>query len=670
MKKILCLFILLFLANIHTGIAQNENNNSVIKEEHSKIYIKAEDYFVLDNFYDALPLFLKLDSLYPNNSNICFNIGVCYINSTSNKAKAVPFLETAIKKVSLVYTDSYEETAAPVYAYYYLAKAYHITYRLENAIQNFRKFSTYLDPINDAEILLDVNRQIEMCYNAKKIINNPVGLRIENLGASVNSKYPDYSPIVTKDEATMYFTSRRDGSTGGHKDREGKFYEDIYVSKKDAQGKWQKATPIIGGINSSGHEATISVSFNEDEIFIYKDEGGDGNIYVSKLENSIWSKPQKLGPNVNTRSWETHACLSPDGQILYFTSDRPGGMGGRDIYRSIRTSTGDWGPAQNMGSTINTIYDEESPFISSDGVTLYFSSKGHESMGGFDIFTSTLSDDGFWGEAENLGYPINTCSDDVFYVPSFDEKHAYYSSIKPKGFGEQDIYMIEITSQKKQFIVMRGYITDANTYKPLAARIDIEESESGTKIASLNTDPADGSYSVSLPNDSKYLVRVTATNYDSANYMMTVASDKLLLEIPKDFNLKKTAIAQGKEKGNIDEIMVGRTFVLNDIYYDFDKATLRPESVTELNRLINFLNEFPTMKIELRSHTDSKGSDEYNMKLSDSRAESVLKYLVSKGISADRLISKGYGETTPIATNTTDQGRQRNRRTEVKILSK
>jgi len=636
--------------------------------KYKELYTKAENYLVLENYYMAKPLFLILDSLYPNNSNINFNIGVCYINSTSEKANAFSYLEKAIKNVSLVYTGNYTEVAAPVFAYYYLAKAYHIIYRLDDAIKYFKIFETYLNPQNDVLLLKDVKRQIEMCYNAKKSINNPLGIKIENVGNNINSPYPDYSPIITKDGFTMFFTSRRENSTGGKLDQEGKYYEDIYITSRPKDGKWSEAKKITGKINSAGHEATISVAPNGKSIFIYKDDNGDGNIYLSKFEDGDWSVPKKMGSNVNTRYWETHASLSFDESILYFTSNRPGGFGGRDIYKSYRQSNGDWGPAQNLGANINTPYDEEAPFISDDGVTLYFSSKGHESMGGFDIFTSTLSEDGFWSEAENIGYPINSTSDDVFYLP-IDENHAYYSSVKTRGFGEQDIYLISIVTKKKQLIALRGVVTDAASFKPIEAQIEIIDKLNNEVVANLISDPKTGEYSVTLMHDKRYAIRVNANNYNKVEEELAINADEILLEINKDFALDKTAYVEGKTKIEKSDFEVGKSILLKNIYYDYDKATLRPESVKELSKLITILNELPSMKIEISSHTDSKGSDEYNLDLSARRAKSVIDFLIANGIDKTRLTYRGYGETLPISTNSTDEGRQKNRRTEFKILS-
>ena len=649
--------------------SKDYTNASYVEEpEFRKLFTEAQNFFVLDNFYKALPIFLKVDSLYPNNSNVNFCIGVCYWNTSSKKQKALPYFEKAVKNVSVAYNESYNEISAPVFAYYYLAKVYHITYKLDKAINNFTKFLSFLNPNADADKIQDVNRQIEMCYTAKQMINNPLSIKIENLGDKINTAYPEYSPVLTKDKKTLYFTSRRPGSTGGKLDIEGKYYEDIYTSSKNTDGTWTAAVPITGKINSNGHEASISVSPNGDEIYIYKDDNNDGNIYVSKLESGQWSVPKKLGPNINTKYWETHACLSPDNSVLYFVSTRPGGYGGRDIYRSFRLSNGEWGPAQNLGPTINTMYDEESPFISEDGVTLYFSSQGHESMGDFDIFSSTLAEDGFWSKPENVGYPINTADKDVFYVPA-DETHAYYSSIKSRGFGEQDIYMITILSKKKQLVALSGAIADASTYKPLNAQIQIVDKEKNIVVANLNSNPVTGEYNVTLDPGVVYIAKVNSSDFDSYSEEFTIKPEDNAVEYSKNFFITKTAYALGKTKIDKSDLVVGKTIILKDIYYDFDKARLRPESIEELNRLIKLLNEIPTLKIEISSHTDSKGADDYNKDLSSKRAKSVVDYIISKGIDASRLTSKGYGKSKPIDTNSTEEGRQHNRRTEFKILS-
>ena len=626
-------------------------------------YVQADNYMNEQNYEAALKIFLSLDSIVPNNANLLFNIGLCYLNIPYNKSKSVPYFIRASKNVSLAYTGEYNETSAPVFVYYYLGKAYHINYQIDKAVEYFQKFRGYLTE-TETDLLKDVDRQIEMCYNAKKMFENSLDIKIDNLGASINSKYPEYSPVISKDEKTLIFTSRRDISTGGNKDEKGKFYEDIFIVSKDESGNWQSAKPIGNNINTNRHEASISLTADGKQLFIYKDDGGDGNIYTSYNKDGNWTAPEKLNFPVNTKSWETHACLAPDGQVLYFVSDREGGYGGRDIYKSERKSNGEWGPAINLGPAINTPYNEESPFVLPDGVTLYYSSEGHESMGGFDIYSATLSDDGFWGRPENLGYPINTTEDDVFYVPTEDEKHAYYSTMKKDGYGDLDLYLITIVRGKSRVITLAGSVTDAMTYKPLVAKIEVIDNVKKQVVANLNSNKL-GDFFCTLP-PSNYTLNVTSPKHKDYTETFEIKADEKLSEIQKDIILDRLE----EVVLNKNDYEIGEKIILKKIFYDFDKADLRQESVTELTRLTKLMKDIPTLKIEISGHTDNVGTAEYNKKLSEKRAKSVVDYLIEKGIDAKRLSFNGYGFDQPIATNTTEEGRQLNRRTEFKILYK
>ncbi|MFH0896275.1 MAG: OmpA family protein [Bacteroidota bacterium] len=660
MKKF---FSLLLFATAIMAFTNANAQETKFKGDFKNRYVQADNYMNVGNYEESLRIFLSLDSIVPNNANLLFNIGLCYLNIPYNKSKSIPYFIRASKNISLAYTGEYNETSAPVFVYYYLGKSYHINYQIDKAVEYFQKFRGYLTE-TETDLLKDVDRQIEMCYNAKKMFENPLDIKIDNLGPSINTKQAEYSPVISKDEKTIIFTSRRDGSTGGNKDDKGKFYEDIYIATKDGSGVWEAAKPIGNNINTNRHEASISLSADGKQLFIYKDDGGDGNIYTSFNKDGNWSVPTKLNTPVNSKAWETHACLSPDGATLYFVSDREGGYGGRDIYKSEKKGSGEWGPVINLGPAINTAYDEDSPFILPDGVSLYFSSQGHESMGGFDIYSATLSDDGFWGRPENLGYPINTTEDDVFYVPTEDEKHAYYSTVKKDGFGDLDLYLITIVRGKSRVVTLAGSITDGMTYKPLVAKIEVIDNVKKQVVANLNSNKL-GDFFCTLP-PSNYTINVTSPKHKDYSETFDIRADEKLSEIQKDIILDRLE----EVVLNKNDYEVGEKIILKKIFYDFNKSELRPESIVELARLTKLMKDIPTLKIEISGHTDNVGTAEYNVKLSERRAKSVVDYLVEKGIDAKRLTFKGYGFDQPIATNTTEEGRQLNRRTEFKILYK
>jgi len=670
MNKFLRVFTVLLLCFIAHNqlVAQDDFVKNIVNNREFRLnYEKAELFLIDENYEKALSMFKDLEKIWPDNPNLNYKIGYCYMHIRGSKPEAIPFLEKAIRYVNLSYLGDYIETTAPIEAYYLLAQANHVQYRFAKALEYYNLYLNYVTDLNP-DAVDEVKFMIEKTYNARKLVDNPVSIRIENLGQNVNSQYPEYSPMISANKDYIIFTSRRENSTGGKKDEKGMFYEDIYITRF-VNGKWEKAQPIKGKINTIGHEASISLSHDEKMLFIYRDDKGDGNIYVSQFENGDWTKPEKMPEPINSPYWETHASLAPDGKTLYFVSDRPGGFGGRDIYKTIHLGGGKWTDAENLGATINTKYDEEAPFILADGVTLYFSSQGHENMGGFDIFVTTISEDGFWATPENIGYPINTTEDDVFYYPTADEKYAVFSTSRQRrGLGDLDINYLTIIKPKKKYISVRGRTADDATFKALEADISFTDAETGQIIAKMQTEDNTGQYKITLPMGRTYLLEGRTEGYRKASREFHISENEQRAFINIDLFLIK--LLSDTAKATADDVAVGEKIILNNIFYDFDKSDLRPESKEELDRLIKLMRDIPTLVIELSSHTDIIGTHEYNMKLSQDRAQSVVDYLVKNGISKDRLVAKGYGFTQPIASNETDEGRQLNRRTEFKILKK
>ncbi len=494
MKKNTLYFCLLILFPFALQAKINRDDDKVI-------YDAAEQYFVDENYSAALPLYLKLDSISKGNADINFKIGFCYLNSSTYKTKAIPYLEEAIKNISEKYTGgNLKETTAPVSSYYYLAKAYHLNYEWDKAIAMYEKYISVIgtDPKN-AKDVEDTQHDIETCNYGKELVKSPLKVIISNLGPNVNSEYPDFSPVVSLDEQTLIFTSRRKGGTTDEKLPNGEYLEDIYVSKF-VNDLWEKAVSIGPAINTPKHEATINLSADGQKLLIYKDEAG-GNIYVSELKGSEWGAPVLLEAPVNTSSWEPHACFTSDNRTLYFVSDRAGGFGGRDIYKCLRLPNGKWGPAQNLGEKINTKYDEDGIFIHPDGKQIYFSSKGHKSMGGFDIFTSKIDDEnGYWSEPINYGYPVNTTDDDVFLITSVDGKRAYFSSDKEGGLGEKDIYMIDFPEfQPRDITILVGKIINDGGNNISNNNIYIINTTSNDTLQVLNANSTTGKYGANLP---------------------------------------------------------------------------------------------------------------------------------------------------------------------------
>ncbi|MFY9592083.1 MAG: OmpA family protein, partial [Bacteroidales bacterium] len=496
---------------------------------------------------------------------------------------------------------------------------------------------------------------------------------------------------ITADQSVLIFTSRREGSTGGELDPNDMiYYEDLYVSYNDEKG-WSQAVNMRD-LNTDGHDATVGLSPDGQTLYTYKGVP-DGTIFESKLRGNTWSKPKELNKNINTKYHETSASISYDGKRLYFVSDKPkddfgnSSYGGKDIYVSELQPNGNWGPSKNIGAPINSKYDEEGVFSHPDGRTLYFSSKREGGMGGYDIYYSEKDDMGKWTEPVNIGYPVNTPEDDVFFTVAGNARYAYYSSSREGGYGLQDIYKITFLGPEKMMVmgaediliassnatisqkvkqevvevkkvrltIMKGTITDAISTAPVEASIEIVDNEKNELISTISSNAATGKYLVSLPSGKDYGIAVKAQDYlfYSENINIPDATD--YQEVTKDIVLSKVGI--------------GSKIVLKNIFFDYGKETLRPTSLPELDRLVALLNSYPSMTIEIGGHTDNHGSLKFNTDLSEARAKSVVDYLVDKGISKSRLTYKGYAYLQPIATNDTEEGRQENRRVEFKVIS-
>ena len=610
----------------------------------------------------ALPLFLALSKQDPENRNLSFKVGVCYLSSKRHRAEAIP----CFLKASLLISDDYDgssfkERGAPPITWKFLGDAYHLNYQFDKAIEAYSKFiSLQSNNRKDGKLQSEAKRAIEMCNTGKQLVANPVKGKIENLGASVNSIYADYSPVLSADQQTLIFTSRKAESTGGQKDEEGNYMEDIYISTRTKTG-WSKAQNIGPPINTAGNEASVGISPDGQTILIYKDDNGDGNIYKTTLDGDIWSTPVKFNENINSKYWEPSAFISADGSTLYFTSNRPGGFGGRDLYTSKLTPEGDWENAVNMGPSINTTMDEDAPFIHPDGVTFTFSSNGHNTMGGFDIFTSLLSEEGVWSEPMNVGYPINTPDDDIFYILSPNGRKAYFSSFREGGVGEKDNYMITFQGKKETpLTLMKGRVIDEKGNTAKKVLITVTDNETSHIIGIYHPNSKTGQFLYILTPGKNYNI-----TYQTEGHLFYSEN----VDIPK-----KSTYYEVSRAVSLTPIVVGSKMVLNNIFFDFDKATLRPISNVELLNLIQLLKTNPGMKVEISGHTDSKGSDEYNQRLSEERAQAVVKYLSGHEISPDRMSAVGYGKKVPVAINTmangqdNPDGRQLNRRVELKIV--
>lgn len=602
---------------------------SIAQDSFNQKFLEANTLMEESMFNVALPIWLDLLSQKPDNSNINYKIGVCYIHSGNEKKKALPFLKKAIEKTTSNYDPfSSAEDKAPVETNFYLARAYHLNYELDLAMTHYNSLK---EKIGKKHYLFnELEHYTKQCVHAKEAMAKPVNIEIQNLGKSINTIYPEYSPVLSLDESTIYFTSRRlrpDSSNYFIKDvSDGLYYEDIYVSN-NYDGAWTE--PELININTEGHEATINISIDGQTLFIYKDDNGNGNLYFSNLNENEWSTPKLLGSDINSDAQESHVAVTPDGNTLYFVSDRKGGLGGQDIYFCNKLPTGEWAKAQNIGSVINTPYNEDGVFIHPDGKTLYFSSHGHSSIGGYDIFYSTKDKEGNWSTPVNLGYPVNSTDDDVFFVTSADGKRGYYSSFQEKGFGEKDIYMISLTdADAKPLTLLTGILkVIGEPETPADAQIVITDNATGNLIGIFKPRKKDGKFSIILEPNIDYHIVYSALTFKQEEdlYVPEVSSFK---EINRGIDLQDIVFGEKQDiisylKGFLEYkklLSAGTKISLLD-----EKDKLLESTVTDENGFFKFTNLSPDEYYLVRlDEVDKDFIDNAKVYIVNSKGEKVI----------------------------------------------
>lgn len=493
---------------------------------------------------------------------------------------------------------------------------------------------------------------IRNCEFALEAMKNPVPFNPENAGPGINTSDDEYWPSITADGGTLIFTKQT--AIGDNSPSQEDFYVSIY-----SENAWQKAVNAGAPLNTRQNEGAQSLS--SDGRYMYftacdRQSGmGSCDIYFSAFSDGRWSQPSNVGPPVNSKSWESQPSISADGNTLFFSSSRPGGRGGKDIWISHKNENGTWGKPVNPGFTINTEGDEMSPFIHFDGKTLYFSSDGRTGMGGFDIFRTTLREDSTWENPQNLGYPINTYNDETGLIIGSDGMKAYFSSIRDKANGK-DIFTFDLYESARPTPVsyIKGKVYDKETGQLLKADYELINLSDGSTIQ-RNTTDGSGMFLVTLPSGHNYGINVSKSGY-------LFYSESFLFE-------GQHSMAEPFVKQIIlSPIKVGEKMVLSNIFYAVDSWEIKKESIAELNNLVKLLNVNNNFVVEIGGYTDSTGTDDYNKVLSEKRALSVVDYLVSKGIPAERVRYKGYGNSDPIGDNVTSEGRKLNRRTEAKII--
>lgn len=503
--------------------------------------------------------------------------------------------------------------------------------------------------------MIVAKKNVHNCEFSLNAIKHPVPFNPINMGSAINTTDDEYWPSITADGQTFIFT-RQAVARNGISVRD--LQEDFYVSYF-VDGAWQTAMNAGPPLNTRQNEGAQTLSSNGRYMYFTACDRPNGmgscDIYFSTFNDGRWSEPVNLRSPVNTSHWESTPSISADGKTLYFSSNRPGGMGGKDLWYSTLDERSQWSNPVNMGEKINTDGDEMSPFIHFDGKTLYFASDGHTGLGGFDIYITRMNRDSTWSEPQNIGYPINTYNDEMGLVIESSGKKAYFSTVRDNLNGK-DIFYFDLYESARPAPVsyLKGKVFDKETGRLLKADYELINLSANKIIIKSSTDN-NGNFLVCLPSGYNYGINVSKAGYlfYSENFM---------------FEGEHTAVEPFIKNIKLSPIKVGERMLLTNVFYEIDSWELKKESVLELNILADMLLENKGLRIEIGGYTDSTGSVEYNLVLSEKRAMSVVNYLVSKGISADRLKYKGYGNTSPIGDNITEEGRRLNRRTEAKII--
>jgi outer membrane protein OmpA-like peptidoglycan-associated protein len=660
-KKLLATALLIL-----AGIAVQGQNAKALIDTGDKAYGKKD-------YKNAMASYLEAYEINPDDAALNFKIGLTYLYSET-KSKAASYIDNAYRLNPAVNPD----------IDYHLGVAFQNTNEFKKAIEHFERFKKKKKALSSI-----ADEKIAECQIADALSQNELNVIIENLGPAVNTPYNDYSPIISADGNTLIFTSNRTDDPS--KAKANANYEDIFVTTRSGN-TWTPPKLISPNINIRYNDAAASLSPDGNTLFLYYEEG-EGDIYTSTRSGSDWSKPEPLNKNINTSMfWETSASLSPDGKKIYFASNRPGGIGELDLYVSELDAKGNWGKASNLGPLINTPENEDSPYIHHDGVTLYFSSDGHPTLGNSDIFFSEFRNNK-WTPPENMGYPLNSWEYDGFFTLSPDKKKGYFSTVKEGGLGDADIYsitflepkykpkplpkpvvakveekpkpehvaeefvdpMVQEHKTKRVVTVLKGKVIDETDASPLGAVVTLVNNETHKVITRLNVNSESGEFELIIPHGGNYGVATEKPGYlfNSINFNLPQFAD--YQEIDTHIIMVRAEI--------------GSKVVMKNIFFDIGKSDLKRESIVEVENIGKLLIANPSLKVQINGHTDNSGNAATNKTLSLARASAVVNYLSSHGVEAGRLSAKGYGSERPIVSNDDEiGGREINRRTEIEII--
>ena len=729
---------LAFPASAQNNVAFTKENFPQQKKELRKALrlIKKGDkcfaFRLKGKYSEALDYYLEANNFNPNNALLNYKIGVSYIE-TYYKNNALIYLENARKLDPAVMPD----------IDYYLGKALQYNMRFDQATEAYNNFKNQITAKDPEWVTAEVDKRIQECQYGQEFVQNRKRVKVSNLGGDINSMWDDYCPVVSANDSILAFTTRRKGSHGDKLNKyDYLYYENILFTYKDETNEW--GIPVDPGkpINQKRNDATSDISADGKTLTIYKNKGGQQFLYETRLSGSVWSKPVKLSKEINKRNaHQSSSTYTSDGNTIYFTSEQKDGFGGLDIYVSNKNADGVWEPARNLGKVLNTPFDEDAVFLFNDSI-LYFSSRGHNSMGDYDIFFSKLGADGNWIEPVNMGLPLNSPGTDIFLF--FNGRgNAYYSSDRQGGAGGLDIYYVRYTMTHDELIAglnpvdIRSQFVDETTSEAVLASVEVKDVDASRMVARESTDST-GVFDLSLSSGKEYQMSVFmtecdvnllkpvrsgfGTHYEPAWLPANVKNDTLpatliqgtvldqktlmpvqpaieilnsttgakvatvipdtngnySVSLPSCLEYKfvymttgcehKRVVAQTNQINYSTSDVDGSQIKLENIYFDYDRSSIRADAIEILNRHAELFNQHKNWKIMIDGHTDNMGSLKYNIFLSKERALSAIDYLVKKGVKRNRFRFHAYGYEKPVVPNETPEGRQLNRRVEFRII--
>ena len=592
---------------------ENLEDDKVLRE----VFADGEFFFSSEDYPDALVEYMKLYRRgFSDNANLNYKMGICYLNIPGQKEKSIDYFLKATEKVSDRYRESaLREKNAPLDTYLFLGNAYRVTNQFDKAIEAYSKYKELLEE-NEEDILniAYANQQIRSVKNAKEQIQNPLNVDIINIDRPINNSTDNFRGAISGDHTAMVYMNSLP------------FYDALYYSTRDENGEWSTPVNITPQVQSDGNQYATALSHEGTVLYLSWEDPFNSDIYISEYEDGRWTRSRSLSSEINTKFWESHASVSKDGKTLYFASNRQETIGEMDIFFSRKIGN-KWSEPENIGEVINTNLNEDTPFITPDGKRLYFSSQGHSTIGGYDVFYSDLKEDGTWSEPVNLRYPINTTDNDLFYVP-INPYEGYMARYVENGNGGEDILRFEFPGLA-DYLALQNPQEVAETLEEQVETIEeTVEEETEEQIETILDEPEE------------------------------VVVEETTAEV---------------EEQVVEEVVEKSEVVIRPIFFEFDKATLTREAKNELDKVAELLKQNKAVQVDLVGYADPLGNQQYNINLSKKRAKSALDYLSQKGIDMERMTSTGKGETNFIAVNKkpdgTDnpEGRRYNRRVEIEL---